>query len=81
MRYCSVLVADDEETRGDKARQGAKVNARLARVVWGTTQRCARDLEKVIRRHPSCWVLNYNYFRQKPTENELAQLAEQEAKK
>ena len=33
MRYCSVLVADDEETRGDKARQGAKVYARLARVV------------------------------------------------
>ena len=52
-----------------------------ARDVWGTTQRCARDLEKVIRRHPSCWVLNYNYFRQKPTENDLAQLAEREAKK
>ena len=51
-----------------------------ARDVWGTTQRCARDLEKVIRRHPSCWVLNYNYFRQKPTENDLAQLAEREAK-
>ena len=26
------------------------------------TQRIADDLAHVIRRHPSCWVLNYNYF-------------------
>ena len=33
-----------------------------ARDVWSATQRCARDLEGVIRRHPSCWVLNYDCF-------------------
>lgn len=49
-----------------------------ARDVWGTTQRCARDLEKIIRRHPSCWVLNYNYFRQVPTEDELSSLLARE---
>lgn len=30
--------------------------------VNGLTQRIADDLARVIRRHPSCWVLNYNYF-------------------
>ena len=49
-----------------------------ARDVWGTTQRCAKDLEKIIRRHPSCWVLNYNYFRQSPTAEVLKTLAERE---
>ena len=34
-----------------------------ARDIRGMTQRCIADLERVIRRHPSCWVLNYNYFR------------------
>jgi lauroyl/myristoyl acyltransferase len=34
-----------------------------ARDIRGTTQRCISDIERVIKRHPSCWVLNYNYFR------------------
>lgn len=45
-----------------------------ARDIWGLTQHCIADLERVIRRHPSCWVLNYNYFRKKPNEKELKQL-------
>ena len=31
--------------------------------VWGLTQSIADDLGRVIRRHPSCWILAYNYFR------------------
>jgi lipopolysaccharide biosynthesis glycosyltransferase len=34
-----------------------------ARDIRGMTQRCISDLERVIRRHPSAWVLNYNFFR------------------
>jgi lauroyl/myristoyl acyltransferase len=49
-----------------------------ARDIWGTTQRCLKDLEKIIRRHPSCWVLNYNCFRKQPTEKELAELQKRE---
>ena len=48
--------------------------------IWRRTQDCIRDLERVIRRHPSCWVLNYRYFRKKPNEAELKQLAERKAK-
>ena len=48
--------------------------------VWRRTQDCIHDLERVIRRHPSCWVLNYRYFRKQPTEAELKQLAERKAK-
>ena len=51
-----------------------------ARDVWGMTQCCMKDLERVIRRHPSCWVLNYRYFRKTPTPAELKQLLEREAK-
>jgi len=51
-----------------------------ARDVWRTTQRIANDLERVIRRHPSCWALNYNAFRKTPTPEELRQLEEREAK-
>ena len=51
-----------------------------ARDIWGFTQKCMSDLERVIRRHPSCWVLNYNYFRKKPTAEELAQLEMREKK-
>ena len=50
-----------------------------ARDIWGTTQRCLRNLERVIRRHPSCWVLNYNCFRKIPTEKELAELEKRES--
>ena len=49
-----------------------------AREVWRLTQMCMNDLEGVIRRHPSCWVLNYRYFRKLPTESEMAQLRERE---
>jgi len=51
-----------------------------ARDIWGFTQACIADLERVIRRHPSCWVLNYRYFRKTPTADELAQLEAREAK-
>ena len=56
------------------------ISAAEARDVWGTTQRCARALEGVIRRHPSCWVLNYNFFSNIPRPEDLATLAEREAK-
>ena len=51
-----------------------------SRNVWYVTQRCLSDLEGVIRRHPSCWALNYNAFRKIPTEKELLELEEREAK-
>lgn len=51
-----------------------------ARDVWGVTQKCLSDLERVIRRHPSCWALNYNCFRKTPTPEEFAQLEERERK-
>ena len=38
-----------------------------ARDIWKMTQRCADDLAGVICRHPSCWILNYNYFSTVPT--------------
>jgi lauroyl/myristoyl acyltransferase len=34
-----------------------------SRDIRGMTQKCISDIEHVIKRHPSCWVLNYNYFR------------------
>ncbi|MBR1921578.1 MAG: hypothetical protein IJ829_06205, partial [Kiritimatiellae bacterium] len=52
-----------------------------AKDIWGFTQACIRDLERVIRRHPSCWVLNYAYFRKKPPAEALAQLEAREAKR
>ncbi|MBR4476747.1 MAG: lysophospholipid acyltransferase family protein [Kiritimatiellae bacterium] len=33
-----------------------------------------RAIERTIRRHPSCWVLNYRYFNEGPTEEELSAL-------
>ena len=51
-----------------------------ARDVWGVTQACLGDLERVIRRHPSCWVLNYRYFRKTPNAEARAQLEAREAK-
>ena len=38
------------------------------------TQDVLKALEGAIRRHPSCWVLNYRYFNEGPTEEELAAL-------
>jgi len=49
-----------------------------ARDLWGTTQRCTADIERIVRRHPSCWVMNYNFFSNIPTEADLAKLAERE---
>jgi len=40
----------------------ASYDASAARDIRGLTQKIADDLARVIRRHPSCWVLNYNYF-------------------
>ncbi len=51
-----------------------------ARDIWGFTQRCLHDLEGVIRRHPSCWVLNYNAFSRKVKAEELAELEKREAR-
>lgn len=31
-------------------------------------------IERTIRRHPSCWVLNYRYFNEGPSEEELVEL-------
>jgi len=50
------------------------------RDIWGFTQQCIHDLERVIRRHPSCWVLNYRYFRKRPTCEELKLLASRMSK-
>ena len=50
------------------------------RDIWGTTQRIAMDLERVVRRHPSCWVLNYNFFSNRPKPEDLKTLVERTAK-
>ncbi|MBO5642386.1 MAG: lysophospholipid acyltransferase family protein [Kiritimatiellae bacterium] len=50
-----------------------------ARDIWRTTQRCLTGLERIIRRNPSCWVLNYNCFRQAPNQEEAQKLAERVA--
>ena len=50
------------------------------RDIWRTTQRIAVDLERIVRRHPSCWVLNYNFFSNRPKPEDLAALAERETK-
>ena len=55
------------------------ISTEETRDIWGTTQRCLRGLERIIRRHPSCWVLNYNCFRKYPTEKELVELKKREA--
>ncbi len=54
-----------------------------ARDIWGMTQNCVRDLERVIRRHPSCWVLNYNQWSndKRLMPEDIAELEKREAKK
>lgn len=37
-----------------------------ARDIRGLTQKIADELGAVIRRYPSCWILNYNYYSNKP---------------
>ena len=44
------------------------------------TDEVLHALEKAIRRHPSCWVLNYRYWNEGPTPEELAELLAREAK-
>lgn len=56
------------------------IAASEARDVWATTQRCADDLARIVRRHPSCWVLNYNFFSNWPLPADLEALAAREAK-
>jgi lauroyl/myristoyl acyltransferase len=55
-----------------------EIPAEATRDIWGTTQRCLTDLERIIRRHPSCWVLKYSCFRKSPTAEELAELEKRE---
>ena len=52
-----------------------------ARDVWGLTQSIAHDIEGVIRRHPSCWALNYDCFSRKPTPAEVEGLEKRERRK
>ena len=56
------------------------VSPEEARDVWATTQRCAADIERIVRRHPSCWLLNYNMYGIHPFEKDVAALAAREAK-
>ena len=51
-----------------------------ARDIWATTQRIAADLERIVRRHPSCWVLNYNFFSNFPKPEDLKALEEREVR-
>lgn len=46
--------------------------------IWARTQEVIAALEKTIRLHPSCWVLNYRYFRSVPTAEDIKQLEERE---
>lgn len=57
------------------------ISAAEARDVWKTTQRCTADIERIVRRHPSCWVMNYNFFSNIPDERDVAGLEAREAKK
>ena len=49
-------------------------SAEEARDIRGMTQKCLGRLERIIKRHPSAWILNYRYFRKYPTSDELVQL-------
>ena len=57
------------------------IPAAEARDIRGTTQRCADALAAVIRRHPSCWVMNYNFFSNQSRPEDLAMLAERETRR
>ena len=46
------------------------------RDIWKFTQEIISMFERVIRRHPSAWVLNYRYWTDKPSADELAKLDE-----
>lgn len=42
-----------------------------ARDIRGLTQKIADELSSVIRRHPSCWIMNYNYYSNIPEKEGL----------
>ena len=50
------------------------IRADEARDIRATTQRCTKALERIVRRHPSCWVLNYNFFSCRPKEADVKHL-------
>jgi KDO2-lipid IV(A) lauroyltransferase len=50
------------------------ITSEETRDIWYGTNRCIKNLERVIRRHPSCWVLNYNCFKSTPSQSELEKL-------
>ena len=54
----------------------ASYKSEEARNIRAMTERCIRDLERVIRRHPSAWVLNYRYFRKWPSEKEMTDISD-----
>ena len=56
------------------------VSPEEARDVWATTQRCAADIERIVRRHPSRWLLNYNMYGIRPFEKDVEALVAREAK-
>jgi len=56
-RYCCDYVAEH--------------TAEEARDIRGLTQKIADELAGVIRRHPSCWILNYNYYSNIPPDKEV----------
>ena len=55
-----------------------EIPAGEARDVWAATQRCMRDIERIIRRHPSAWAMNYDFFRFFPTEEMRRELESRE---
>ena len=57
-----------------------EIPAAAARDIWAATQRIATDLERIVRRHPSCWVLNYNFFSNRPFPKDFEALKERESK-
>ncbi|MGN0846810.1 MAG: lysophospholipid acyltransferase family protein [Kiritimatiellia bacterium] len=59
----------------------AEYSSAQARDIWGATQSCLETLERTIRRHPSCWVLNYRYFRKRIKPDELRQLEQREERR
>ena len=54
------------------------IAADKARDIWSTTQRIAADIERIVRRHPSCWALNYKLFNRRPSPEEQQTLAARE---
>ena len=78
-----IIVAWSRPLKGGRYRceMVDEIPAAGARDIRATTQRIAADLERVIRRHPSCWVLNYNFFSNRPRPEDLATLAEREEKR